>query len=560
MKIRFDKFKILELSTNKFKEFNFSDSVNIIEAENTKGKSSLMKSLMFCLGFNVKEWAISFLPENFIFILNFNINEGKHTVIRHKNIFILDNKYFSNESSYKEIINELLGIEIKLTNKNDTIRTLPYPTDLFLFSYVDQDSSYTNSCFNYNHKNIGMYKKDELLRLYKYYIKIENEKLDNLMNQKTKYDSENSKLSNKNESLENILKEIELVMDDVIPITKNEFKEVINNFEKRITEIMSAKNKIENEKYFKIKTLKEYDMEVMNLENIFSELENKKTDLICKFCHSEILNNNFTETYKKELNKNYIISLYTEYKEKIIRTNEDINKLNEKLEELSTELDIINKKHFNVTTEFDINMILEANANMKLQEKLNKEIEVISDKINSNNKNIKILSKQINAERKLLDNRSNQVKKQYEDIIDEVSSIFKNTNSENFKENFLNFKIKDTGAQKNILQIELYYIYFYLLTKYSRISFPIVWDSIIKDAFDGNNDKYLNEFVNNKLLKLDTQIIFSNIPRSNKDVKIEKNDSYNYIRLDNRLLCSEDNGKQEKDLLNEIFKIISGKK
>ena len=66
MEFKIKKFKIIEINEEKFGEFEFSDSVNIISANNKYGKSTFIKSLMYCLGFEIIKWADKFDKNNFI--------------------------------------------------------------------------------------------------------------------------------------------------------------------------------------------------------------------------------------------------------------------------------------------------------------------------------------------------------------------------------------------------------------------------------------------------------------------------------------------------------------
>ena len=109
-------------------------------------------------------------------------------------------------------------------------------------------------------------------------------------------------------------------------------------------------------------------------------------------------------------------------------------------------------------------------------------------------------------------------------------------------------------------KISLYFVYTQILIKYSKIKFPLIWDSIIKEAIDGENDKDLNDFVNNEIFNLSTQIIFTNISGTTKDIEITKKD-INIINISNgglfNYICCLNNTTVENKEIDKIFKLFS---
>lgn len=141
---------------------------------------------MYNLGFNVIKWADEFSIKDFILKLEFFIGDKKHELIRHSDTFILDRKeVYLSESEFKEAFNSLFDIEIKLNLRQGDLIASPYPTDVLLFHYVDQDSSY-NNLFNGNLKSLQMYKYEEVYRVYKYLLGIEDYEIADLRNKKAK--------------------------------------------------------------------------------------------------------------------------------------------------------------------------------------------------------------------------------------------------------------------------------------------------------------------------------------------------------------------------------------
>jgi len=63
-----------------------------------------------------------------------------------------------NLKEYRVFLSEILNIKIKFKHKsddeNDEVKEIiPYPSDIFLYSYIDQDSSFNEILYKSNYKN-----------------------------------------------------------------------------------------------------------------------------------------------------------------------------------------------------------------------------------------------------------------------------------------------------------------------------------------------------------------------------------------------------------------------
>ena len=121
---------------------------------------------------------------------------------------------------------------------------------------------------------------------------------------------------------------------------------------------------------------------------------------------------------------------------------------------------------------------------------------------------------------------------------------------------FLDFNVNDTGVSSNITYVILYYTYFKILSQKSSLKFPIVWDTLMKDVFDEKNIPSLTKFTHEKILKLNNQVIISNvIGEKSNDIKIEKNKEYNFILLKDKL-CYSNNTELENSLLDIFIELM----
>lgn len=550
MDVKFKHFKMIEIDKNKYGEFNFSDSINIISSGNTKGKSSMLKSMMYCLGFNIKKWSSKFKKNDYIHILTLTVNNIEYTISRWGNIFLINDKVCFNEKEYRTELNKLFNINVKLTLKDLTKTVLPYPTDLFIFSYIDQDSSYTGDLFKCNHSNLAMYQKDEILKILKEYLGILTDDLILLEEEKMKLKKERSNDLSDLKKVESFLEKIRLDGEVEMPLNSQELKEIIVNFEKEINNIIEQEILLEKKRYKLKRELKTLEIEKLDLEEVYEEL-NDGTDRGLK---SLGIDEEFKVRYKQEMSKKTILMLYGECRTNISDKLIELEKNEEKLKELIEKLEYLEKKYTEKNRELKLNEILEANANFKFTQKLNYEKERLELNLEKLKIQIKDIEKTITTNKKKIAIQENLIKEDYELELENMREMLKTAELEKFKEKFYNLKIDQTGTQLNIEYVGMYYIYMYIFSKYSKIKLPIIWDTVINSVLDKENDEQFEKFINEKVLSLDNQLLFTNVPTDN-DVKIKDNNNYNYVLIGEKI-CEKENTDIEKEIINKLFKLL----
>lgn len=552
MKIRIREFKLIEIDKKKFGKFNFSDSVNIISGNNKQGKSTFIKSLMYSLGFEVSQWATEFDKDNFIFIVICAIDDNEFKIIRFRDNWIINGETFQLKD-YRKFLKLHLKIDSELTINNSSTRCIPYPTDLFLFSYVDQDSSF-HELFKGNHQKWGMYRSKEIYKLYKEFIGISNQEIESLKTQKNQLTEEKKELVNEQKTIKVMLERYNEENIEIISLKADEYKNEIKRIEEEMNEFLSERNKLEYEKYRILNDLKKLDFERIQLEEIYKELEENTGEIHCKFCNSTI-NQSFTTRYKRELSKNSLILQYADIKDEIIEANKRLNKNNNKIENCEDKLLKIQKLFSETKRNLDFSEIITNNINFgikkELLESFNKKQRLIEEKTSKINK----FNYEIKKREKDTQERENTIKDYYENKIKEVKELFSDIVLPNLENNFMNLENKKTGADKNITSIIVYYIYFSILTEFSKIKFPIIWDTFIKEVLDDKNFKSMETLVNEKILKLKTQIICSNVSNSEKEIKISDIDSYNSINI-NTQICHLEIGDEEIKLIDNLYNFL----
>lgn len=558
MDILIKKFKIIEIPTRKYNEFNFTNGINIISGKNKHGKSTLTKSIMHTLGFEVKKWANDYKTNDFLYKIILQIEESEYSIIRYKNYFIVDDKIMDLKK-YRVFLSEILNIKIRFKHKSDNNEVneiIPYPSDIFLYSYIDQDSSFNEILYKNNYKNY-FYQSNEWKNMFKYYVGIYNEDLYNLEKEYHDLGKEIGNLNKKIKDMKEWILSLGIKEEDYISIDENEFKEEIKIFTEKILEITNKKNQLELKKLVETSKLRSKELEKLNLEFIYSNLEE---DVTCQLCHSKI-DDTFIEYYKKELNKQYVLESYSLCLEEIEKINNEIEKLDKSIDEIANKLKIIKNLKGNKEKYFQLDDIIKKNANLRIIININTLIKEMSDNILTKQALYNDLREKISKIKGNLKIKNDEINDYYKEELKRISKYFLKSELDSFQDKFLDFNVKGTGASVLLKKISLYFVYTQILIKYSKIKFPLIWDSIIKEAIDGENDKDLNDFVNNEIFNLSTQIIFTNISGTTKDIKITKED-VNIINISNRggllnYICFLNNTTVENKEIDKIFKLFS---
>lgn len=555
MKVLFKRFKLIEIKNKKYGEYTFLDNINIISADNTIGKSTLIKSIMYSLGFEIIKWSKKFKVDDFIYNLTLTIDDELYEILRYKDYWIINNEYYSLED-YKKFLKKILKIDIDLILRSNEKSTL-YPTDIFLYCYVDQDSSYNKKLFEGNHKNLQMYNRDEIKKLLRYFLGLYDEKLaslqlreSNLLKQKDKY----------NERKKLVLKFLEEFSDIKIQANALEtenYQQEKENLEKLINEYITRRTELEKEKHKHQTDWIKADKERITYENIYEILINSNSKT-CLHCGNKI-KKTIVEQLKIEDEKLSILDLYGKLKEKMKDISKKIDKTNEKLSLLEKELKVKEKEYYSLKENLDFNEIIKNNVNYEIKKRFEEELTKLDRKIEELQKQILTLKGLIKEKTKSIKEKEEDIQLLYTKLIKE-SLIKFDLSGNNIDNKFLDFNVQDTGVSSNIRYIILYYVYFNILSQKSFLKLPILWDAFIKEAFDEKKLPALNEFVNEEILKkINSQIIISNvIGQKSGDAKIDKNSDYNFIILKEKL-CNKDNTELENILLDTFIRAMEEK-
>ena len=557
MEMKIKKIKIIEFEKGKFGEYFFSEGVNIINGGNGSGKSSLIKSIMYCLGYEIKNWSTNFKVNGMIFELNITVNGKEYSLKRFREYFILNNKIMK-LLEYREKILKCLNIKLKLSLSKANSEVIPYPTDILMYNYLDQDSSWDGKIFYNNHKNYSMYTKKELEKILSYYLGISNDFINELILKESDLKRKSDSLKQNIEKLEYSQKILNYDEENKISLDINDFEFEIKELEKKLKNIYNEENIIKYKIFDTTKKIQDIDLDIRELEVIYSELKgkNKKMEkFICKTCNSKINQEMFLKKYDIEKDMYSIFSIYElqiKEKEKLVKKLEKCTQENENIKkELFKIENILKTKKENIS----LKEVIESKSKIEGIKKINEFLNKFKKENNLIQVEIKELSKKIRKERDKMKILTAEYKNKFNTLLDEINLLFEKIDLEQMKDKFLDFsKMPDTGAAKNLYYMSIYFVYWKLLDESSIIKIPFILDTIIKDEMDISNKKNISKLIEENVLTLENQIIFGYTEKANIVLKNRYN---NVIDLASKeRVCDKEITEIEEKVLEFVQKKI----
>jgi len=557
MEMKIKKIKIIEFEKGKFGEYFFSEGVNIINGGNGSGKSSLIKSIMYCLGYEIKNWSTNFKVNGMIFELNITVNGKEYSLKRFREYFILNNKIMK-LLEYREKILKCLNIKLKLSLSKANSEVIPYPTDILMYNYLDQDSSWDGKIFYNNHKNYSMYTKKELEKILSYYLGISNDFINELILKESDLKRKSDSLKQNIEKLEYSQKILNYDEENKISLDINDFEFEIKELEKKLKNIYNEENIIKYKIFDTTKKIQDIDLDIRELEVIYSELKgkNKKMEkFICKTCNSKINQEMFLKKYDIEKDMYSIFSIYElqiKEKEKLVKKLEKCTQENENIKkELFKIENILKTKKENIS----LKEVIESKSKIEGIKKINEFLNKFKKENNLIQVEIKELSKKIRKEKDKMKILTAEYKNKFNTLLDEINLLFEKIDLEQMKDKFLDFsKMPDTGAAKNLYYMSIYFVYWKLLDESSIIKIPFILDTIIKDEMDISNKKNISKLIEENVLTLENQIIFGYTEKANIVLKNRYN---NVIDLASKeRVCDKEITEIEEKVLEFVQKKI----
>ncbi len=530
-----NEFTILAPSIKKAFNQTFKRNINLIVGVKDSGKTTLVRSMLYTLGCDVKGFDfIDKYPSN-IYIIDFNIDDDKFILIRKrikdgrgKNFFkIIKNNIeiftFFDTSNYKEFLNKIMKIEVVTRGKDKTETTL-YPNHIFLPFYTDQDNSWQNylsGTFN-GIVFIDNYKKVILeyftgARPNEYYgLQLEKT---NLVNQ---LDDLNALIKSKELIIKENINNIKIIEN----IDVEDFKKQYDFFLKMYDNILNSEHELKkelNEKIYKKNSYLDIRSKITQSIDSFIESELTNTCPNCEQIIHNIMENNYKLYQAKEnlINERDKLNMYLkDIESEISITLKELNNLKEEDKSLKSKLDTTAKL-------VNLNDRADSYALNRVNSKLENEIDKLRIERDKKNESLEITKKELSELNKY------DVSTKYQELM--ISSFIELgvpfSYNNYYTSNLESVKISLSGATKVQAYIAQYLSIYQMITNNDKcITIPMFIDTFLKDDFNLQEIQKTTKYIFNTLIDKEQSFIF--IADNEQTLDSVKNYNINKIFLD----------------------------
>ena len=541
---------IADYENEKANKFVFSDSANlIVSSTNGEGKSSLVKSIYYALGANLKSFPKGWNADNFIFQLEVFIDGNEFLIKRHnKVISVLDNnevKLFENFAEYYLWFQEKLKMRLELVNKSSDKANLASVEALFSPMYIDQDKAWDGKLFKDSFESLGRYKSNDFPKnVFDYYLGISDSQIVDKESKKNEYLRQLELVNGRINQVQSVYKTYR-TKNKITETVPKDFKDLQKELVFYITETDKFSIKITDKtgelSKEKIK-LDILNQDLEELKKLSSKIKERFSEIRheCVYCHSILTRQQSLTRLELEDNelaiKRRIDSIsqqnmkskriVQEKEEAIKHLQEQFNQYHERLTELRQLSDIDEYVNQNVLSEL---------KKLEIQETLEK---------SNLDKLIGDITKEIRMLKKELNQRAKTIEGEYEALKNELSILIGSTGITDKK--FRNFdKLEGSGTNLNKDLLVIFLVYMNLVDSKSITSLPFAIDSFVKNETDKKVLKKMFDAINAKFLSLKSQTFFSIIRDNLKYV----DSKVNQVNIESPLLKSE----YYSDLSKEII-------
>lgn len=543
-----NEFIILDYVDKTSLKLNFSSRQNIIIGKKNKiGKSSIVKSIYFTMGYDNK----TFMPDgwnyrNMKYKITYTHNQKKGYIIRHQDLFYVDNREEPlNEKEYRKWFQELLGISYKLKPSNSEDEIDVYASAILMPFYIDQDISWNDA--PYKSPVMGMYGGTSYRSIFEKLFSISNDDILALKQQVKELGEVNKRLSDKINVLEELIEE-QTAKSNSIPYKDNYFdkQEEYLDILKRVSAILQQ---CENEKLKRSDKINQLFTKRNHLNQIIKQLKKKQNQLqgVCQYCGSQSSISNLSDRLML-LNNLDDIQYQIDIVEKDMAIEEErMKSLLEREKKTRNEY----KRYMDILKENpDLSSIEEYIENSAENLASDALIQKNEAAISVRQKNIVEIEK-LNAEIRELDKARKihlaQIEKKYNELFLEIISN-KLTSVSNYgsdKYPFLSFKrIPGSGTDTNIKKYLIYLVYFNLLDTYSEVRLPFLIDSFIRTEIDGENHGEMFSAITKYFLELSSQTFFTVLQENVKF--INGHEQYYKIYLNEKPILKADHYEEHR--------------
>ena len=541
---------IADYENEKANKFVFSDSANlIVSSTNGEGKSSLVKSIYYALGANLKSFPKGWNADNFIFQLEVFIDGNEFLIKRHnKVISVLDNnevKLFENFAEYYLWFQEKLKMRLELVNKSSDKASLASVEALFSPMYIDQDKAWDGKLFKDSFESLGRYKSNDFPKnVFDYYLGISDSQIVDKESKKNEYLRQLELVNGRINQVQSVYKTYR-TKNKITETVPKDFKDLQKELDFYITETDKFSIKITDKtgelSKEKIK-LDILNQDLEELKKLSSKIKERFSEIRheCVYCHSILTRQQSLTRLELEDNELAIKSRIDSISQQIMKSKRIVQEKEEDIKHLQEQFNQYHERLTELRQLSDIDEYVNQNV---LSELKKLEIQETLEKSNLD-KLIGDITKEIRMLKKELNQRAKTIEGEYEALKNELSILIGSTGITDKK--FRNFdKLEGSGTNLNKDLLVIFLVYMNLVDSKSITSLPFAIDSFVKNETDKKVLKKMFDAINAKFLSLKSQTFFSIIRDNLKYV----DSKVNQVNIESPLLKSE----YYSDLSKEII-------
>lgn len=542
--MKIESLKIVDFRSKTATNYNFSTGTNLIVSNgNKKGKSSLLKSIYYTLGFDIRQFPSGWNVSDKVFQISVTLENGlSHTITRQGDIYKIDsNDNPLNAKEYSNWFQDNLEIDMQLPNtKTKTLHSV-YSSGPILPFYVDQDDSWGGVPYRGVTDTLGQY-GDVPKGIFDYLFSIsdiEVQKLQNDINKLTeKIGRCEATISNLSDVLNDYREKISGT-PEVQEIDREKLNEEINHY-------LALLNKYtEQNLAYRINLVKKsekLDFQKQDYEELSQLLKmNKKRykeiECECKYCHSKLTKEQSLTRLGLNNNAFEIMTLKDKVFKKIEALEIEINETKLLKSKIDNQIDELNTRISESKKLLTIDEYINARAKTVAVTEIEKTVERES-----------ISKSSYEAEKKEKQAEKRKIQKEKAELIEKILLSFDTMKSKlkitlsltDLDElDFLKFKkIDGSGMDKNAKYLAFYLIYFSLIEEYGCYQLPFCMDSFIKNEISGETAKELFSAINKYFLPLKNQVFFSIVTDNLK--YLDDKEKYQVIQIEDHILNEKD--------------------
>ncbi|RSK44986.1 hypothetical protein [Bacillus canaveralius] len=535
-----EKLIILDYENEVANEFHFSNNTNVITSDGTTiGKSSLIKSLYYALGYDIKQFPNGWNYKTMRFRLNVLIKGSPYYIIRNNSLFyVSDSEEVLNLKEFSEWIQGKLSIEMKLKLKSSSTKELSsvYSTEILSPFYLDQDKSWNGYIFKNTSDALGRYSNipGDILE---YTLGISNQEILEKENEKSKNQKQINQIISKIEVLNSLQTEYSEKIE-MIDSSPYEFDKLRETFDITLNQLSRISNEISSKK--KKIFARKAEQDINSQDNIELEkikaVNNKnyiEVEFECIHCHSKLTLEQSLTRLKLKNNLLEIQNMLDLNKKQNEILQQEIEVLQDEILDLDSNYSMITRKKKEIQEILTLQEFIDLESKRLANEEFLKTIDNLSGEKEKLLDYGKALAKKINALKKDQKNRKSEIDKRFYEIINDInlrigSTILSEVEFFDFKE------VKGSGMDNNKTLLALYLTYMRLIAEFGIYTIPLGIDSFVKNEVDKKTIKTTFKEVEKYFLTIPSQTFFATISENLQ--YLSKLDKYNVIKLTKPLL------------------------